>query len=392
MNWTWTILFWLSAGLLVYTQLGYLAIAVLAAVFRKRKSPVSGESLPSVTLIIPAHNEEQVLADKLRNSLEIRYSGPPLEIIVANDGSEDRTVEIAEQFADQGVRLLDFSERRGKASLLNDAVSAAGGDVLCMCDANVMFHSDALQKMVAGLSDPAVGAVSGDVRLASDESNFGEGEAFYYRIERALQNAESKIGSMMGVDGGMYVVRRELFQPLAPDTILDDFTMTMNVIRQGKRVIYEPEAVATENGTPTALMEFKRRTRVTSGAIQVLKRRLWPPLSRPVELWQFVSHKLFRWIEPIFLILLFVASAALWRDGILYQIAFGLQLAFYLLGLAGTFWLKLRETRIGGIIFYFLMSHAAMAVGIGKGLFNRQPAAWTRTERTHSSNKTRAAV
>jgi len=387
----WHILFWGTLGLLVYTQIGYLALTAILAAFSTRKGPSPVEEWMDLTLIIPAHNEESVLQEKLENTLAIDYPAGRLEIIVVSDGSSDRTCEIAESFADRGVQLMHFEQRRGKASALNDAVAQAKGDLLCLCDANVMFQPDALKRMVWWLGDTEIGAVSGDVRLASKDSNFGEGEAFYYRIERALQTSESRIGSMMGVDGGMYVIRRELFQPLAPDTILDDFTTTMKVIQQGKRIAYEPEAIATENGTPTAKMEFQRRARVTSGAMQILKRRLWPPLSRPIELWQFVSHKLLRWIEPVLLIALLVANAALWNSGMWYRIAFCGQITFYLLGLAGTLAVPIRETRIGGIIFYFVMSHAAMTVGIAKGLFNRQSAAWNRTERTPVTKQTSAS-
>ena len=383
----WHILFWVCLGLLIYAQIGYLAVSAILAAFCRRPAASPRVDWPDVTLIIPAHNEEWVLRSKLENALAIDYPEERLEIIVASDGSSDATIEIARQFSDRGVKLLDFDNRRGKASILNDAAAAASGELLCLCDANVMFRPDALKRMVARLDDERVGAASGDVRLMSQESNFGEGEAFYYRIERALQSSESRVGSMMGVDGGMYVIRRELFLPLLPDTILDDFATTMNVIRQRRRVVYAPDAVATENGTPTARMEFKRRARVTSGAIQILKRGLWPPLSRPVELWQFISHKLLRWAEPVLLVALLLSNAAVWNAGLFFQITLVTQIAFYLLGLVGTFAIKFRETRIGGIVFYFVMSHAAMVVGIVKGLFNWQPVTWARTERTPAVEK-----
>lgn len=393
MDWNWKIIFYGTALMLAYTQVGYLIITTCLAPFVRRRTPESSGSWQQVTLIIPAHNEEAVLQSKLENALSIDYPQDCLEIIVASDGSSDRTIEIADKFKNDGVRLLDFRQRRGKASILNDAVAAARGNLLCLCDTNVMFHPDALKKMAARLEDPTVGAVSGDVRLASDESNFGDGEALYYRVERAVQAGESRVGSMMGVDGGMYVIRKELFQPLAPETILDDFVTTMNVIRQGFRVVYEPEAIATENGTPTATLEFNRRVRVTSGAMQVLKRGQWPPLNRPVELWQFVSHKLLRWIEPIVLVVLFATNAVLWDSGIVYQVTFVCQILFYFLAAAGTLSVRFRETRIGGISFYFVMSHVAISLGIVKGLLNRQPVTWARTERTPATTETsRTAV
>lgn len=383
--------FWISAGLLVYTQIGYLILLrVLAAMTWRRTSDIpADEELPNVTLIIPAYNEETVLRTKLENSLQIDYPDAKLEVIVASDGSSDRTIEIASGFEEQGVRTLAFTSRRGKASVLNDAVAAARGDVLCLCDANVMFRPDALKIMVAGLDDPQVGAVSGDVQLASDESNFGVGESAYYRLERTIQIDESRLGSMMGVDGGMYVIPRDLFQPLPPDTILDDFVVSMRVIQQGRRIRYEATAIASENGTPRASQEFGRRVRVSAGAMQALLRGHWPPFRRPVELFQFLSHKLLRWMGPVWLVMLLAASMLLWNSAVVYRIAAITQVGFYLIAAMSSVSLRLRETRLGGMTFYFTMSHVAMAVGLVKGLLNQQRVTWNRTERGERSPQIR---
>lgn len=386
------VVFWLAVAALTYTLVGYALVMVLIDLLSPPKHHNDATGTLHVTLVIPAYNEEVVLQAKVENSLELDYPKERLEIIVVSDASDDRTAEIARSYEGRGVRTLAFSTRRGKASALNDAVAAAEGDVVCLCDANVMFQPDALSRLVARLQDPRVGAASGDVRLASEESNFGEGESLYYRLERAMQLGESNVGSMMGVDGGMYVVRRELFKPLPPDTILDDFVTTMRVIQQGKRVVYEPTAVANENGTPLARQEFWRRVRVTAGAVQCFKRGDWPPLWRPVELWQFVSHRALRWAGPIWLGVLLVSSALLWNTGMIYRIAFVAQVLLYLSATVGTVSVRFRETRIGGITFYFVMSHIAMAVGLVKGLFNMQRVTWNRTERTGECKATSATT
>ena len=377
--------FWLVAGLFVYALLGYAGLMKAVARLSKRKGRVETTDptdLPTVSLIIPAYNEEAVLERKIENSLALDYPHNKLEILVASDGSTDATVEIARRYEPRGVRVLAFSERRGKTAVVNDAAAEARGEVLCLCDANVMFRPDALARLVARLADDQVGAVSADVRLASEESSFGQGESAYYSLERTVQTGESIVGSMMGVDGGMYVVRRQLFQPIPPDTIVDDFVYAMRVIRQGKRVVLEPSAVATENGTPEATQEFGRRVRLSAGAMQALKRGDFPPIGRPIEFWQFLSHKLLRWLGPAWLVLLLLANVPLWNAGLFYRAVLGAQAAFYGLALAATFSLPLRRTRIGGIVFYFVMSHVAMAIGLVKGLLNRQPVAWNRTERT----------
>ena len=277
MEWVWILVFWSTVAVFLYAQIGYMLLLRLITRRPQKEDTTSVDppELPSVTLIIPAHNEESVLDAKLENSLAVDYPREQFEVLVASDGSSDGTVEAARTFENRGVKVLEFPERRGKAAVLNDAVREAAGDVLCVCDANVMFRADALKRLVARLDDPEVGAVSGDVRLKSEETTFGEGESAYYGIERRVQMAESRIGSMMGVDGGMYVVRRELFQPLPPDTIVDDFVISMRVIQQGKRVAFEPSAVATENATATAQQEFQRRVRLSAGAMQALKRGEW---------------------------------------------------------------------------------------------------------------------
>jgi cellulose synthase/poly-beta-1,6-N-acetylglucosamine synthase-like glycosyltransferase len=379
----WIVVFWTSAAGLAYALVGYgILLRVLS---RLARDPRTGrqrrEDCPTVTLVIPAHNEEEVIQAKLENSLEIDYPAEKIEILVVSDGSTDHTVEIARSLEGRGVRVLAFAERRGKTALLSDAAREAAGEVLCVCDANVMFRPDALKRLVARLDDPRIGAVSGDVRLASEESDFGEGESAYYRVERRVQLAESRVGSMMGVDGGMYVVRRELFQPPQPDTIVEDFVISMRVIRQGKRVVYEPTAIATENGTATARQEFHRRVRLSAGAMQVLKRGERPPLGRPVELWQFISHKAIRWAGPAWLVLLLVSSGVLARSVSIYRTALLAQVLAYGLAAAGALSPRFRRTRIGGPAFYFVMSHIAMAVGLIKGLFNLQQVTWDRTER-----------
>ena len=374
-----THVFWISLAALVYVHVGYSAILWLVQWLAR--FPAGRDIEPSVTLIIPAYNEASVLQWKIENALAIDYPRDKLEIIVASDGSTDETNRIAEQFADRGVRLLAFGERRGKASVLNDAVAEARGEVICFCDANVRFERPAMRTLINRLGNPSIGAATGDVRLASHESNFGHGESLYYRLERAMQLAESRVGSLMGVDGGMYVMWRELFRPLPADTILDDFVISMNVIRQGKRVVYEPAAVANENGTPRAVQEYRRRVRVSAGAVQSLRRRGYPPPWRPVELWQFASHKLLRWMGPLLLLTLLASSAWLWQQHSFYWLMLIAQLAGYALAVMGFISLRFRQTAPGGVFFYFALSHVAMVAGQLKGVFLQQEVTWAKADR-----------
>jgi cellulose synthase/poly-beta-1,6-N-acetylglucosamine synthase-like glycosyltransferase len=389
------IVFWLSTAMIVYAQLGYpLLMRLWAGLCRKRTrpDPWPEPELPKVSLIIPAFNEEVVLRSKLENSLQIDYPREKLEIIVASDGSRDRTVEIATQFLTAGVVLIDNPVNRGKATVLNEAIERASGEVLCLCDANVMFRREALRTLVDWLREPQVGAVTGDVRLQSGDSEFGEGESFYYRMERQLQCDETTLGSTMGVDGGMYVIRRELFRPIPPETVLDDFLISMNVIRAGRQIVYEPEAIALENGTPKSTDEFRRRVRVAAGVSQTLKRRQFPSLFQIGDFYRWVSHKLVRWLGPLAFVALAASSLSLWNSGWVYRLAVASQILFYGLALCG--WLAPRSLRFGAVnvAFYFVLSHLALAIGLVKGAVFRLSGRWQRTDRSPISSQADSQV
>lgn len=378
--------FLLSAALLGYTLFLYPAVMALVGRLSRPQQLPEPESWPVVSMIIPAYNEELVIAQRLRNAAQLNYPAERLEIIVASDGSQDSTVEISRSFESAGVRVLDLTPNRGKATALNEAVAVSKGDVLCLGDANVFLQPDALRCLVMKLkADATIGAVSANVRIVSKQSDFGTGESEYYHIERAIQIGESAIGSMMGVDGGLYVLDRERYRPLATDTTLDDFTISMQTIQQGFRVIFEPTAIAVENGTPTWGDEASRRRRIGAGVAQSLIRGAWPPLSRPIELWQYISHKLLRWTSPVLIAVLFLANGFLITTGWPLQVCFVAQCLFHGSAVAGWLFPRLREFRPIGLTFYFTFSHVELAVGIAKGICRRSSGRWSRTARTQLS-------
>jgi len=380
------VLFWILILLFTYSNFVYpLFNAILGVLFWKSQKPddVSSEQLKSITLLVPAYNESAVIAQKLKNVGCLEYPEGKLNVIVASDGSSDGTQEIVRSYAsNRPLKLLDFKERRGKASVVNDAIQECTDEWVCLCDANVMFHPDALIRLAHRLETASVGAVTGDVRLASNESDFGRGESLYYKAERAIQKGESLVGSVMGVDGGMYLMRRELFQPVPKDTILDDFTISMNVIQQGYRIEYEPTAIAQENGTPSSEIEFERRKRVARGAVQSISRGIYPSMRcQPIEFAQWFSHKLLRWLNPLLLIAIFLISIAIAFYSMWFQALLGLQI----LAISGAVlaWLnpKLRDWPILGVIYYIGLSHWAMLIGLFQGLSGKYSAVWNRTER-----------
>ena len=373
---------WLTIGII--TCLAVLAYAfvvfpILMSLLgsRRRPSLARPAALPSVTLIIPAHNEEQVIDQKIRNSLALDY--PNLEIVVASDGSTDQTNEIARRY--ESVRLLVFDQRRGKASVLNDAVASAGGELVCLCDANVILHLDAMWKLAVHFADEDVGGVTGDVRLQSHLASFGFAETLYYRFERSIQLGESSLGSVIGADGGMYMIRRELYRELPQDTVLDDFSVSMSVLRSGKKLLYEPNAIAEENTTELAMEEYRRRRRIGAGAAQLLGRGISPKWTQPCRLLLFVSHKLLRWFSPWLLVLLFVMAAILsfYRVVGLAVVIPGLVLLA--LALIGIVWPGARRFGLVAVCFYFALSQIAFGWGMMRGLLFGESGIWERTAR-----------
>jgi cellulose synthase/poly-beta-1,6-N-acetylglucosamine synthase-like glycosyltransferase len=384
---TWDDALWalLAAALavVVYVYAGYpLLLGALRLLGRRRAHQV-GEIRPRVTLIIPAYNECKVIREKIENSLAIDYPAGQLEIIVASDGSEDGTNDIVREYESRSVRLLAFTPRGGKISVLNRAIPAAAGEIVVLCDANVMFLPDALTRLVRHFADPMVGAVTGDVRIKSEDAPFGEGEGLYYKYERFIQLTESDLGSTVTVDGGMYAIRKELFQPLPADTILDDFIIGMNAALAGRRVLYDPSAVATENATMDVRQEFRRKVRIVAGGFRELLRGQGVPSPlRPQLFWSYVSHKVLRWLVPWLLLVILAVNIALVCQPSPAAVALLLaQVVFYGCALVSLTRPNGRWPAVVGIPFYFCMVNTAAWFGSLRGVTGIERVTWKKAER-----------
>ncbi|RMG63826.1 MAG: glycosyltransferase family 2 protein [Calditrichaeota bacterium] len=373
--------FWVCVCCLLYVYVGYPLVLALWARWFPRPVTPDPDYLPPVSLIIAAYNEEAVIEEKLRNALSLDYPRDRLEIIVASDGSEDCTNQIVEQFADEGVRLNAIFPRGGKTRALNLTIPTASHPIIVLSDANTMYQRDSIRQLVQYLKDPRVGSVTGDVKILNDSPEFGESEGAYYRYERFIQECESRIGSIIGVDGAMYAFKRDLFIPPSDEIILDDFVTSMNIVRQGYRVLYNRHALAYENATPTIGQEIRRKSRIAAGGMQaLLKGEGLPARGQWRDWFMYLSHKLLRWFTPFFLIGALLSSA-LSSASPLYLLAFWGQGIFYLLAALGWALSSRKLPAFLKLPFYFCMINYAVLLGVIKGLLGLQKVTWKKADR-----------
>ncbi len=377
------IILWAAIAVICYVYFGYpLSLMLLKKYYQK---PVcSKEITPDVSLLICAYNEEDVISDKIKNSFELDYPSDKLKIVIASDGSTDRTNDIVRQYESERLILTAYPERRGKVSAINNTVEKLESEIIIFSDANTMYQKDAVKKLVRNFNDPSVGAVSADVILHNEESTFGKSESLYYVYERWIQEKESEFSSIIGADGGMYAIRRRLFVPPSNNIILDDFVISMNVALNGHRLVYEREAVGHERGSSSSKTEFLRKSRVIAGAIQsVMQKEGVPSIRQKGLFFCYVSHKFLRWMIPIVLIILYLVTLRLgYISGeFIYVAAFMVQTLFYLLAVLDIFIARKYKIRLTSIPFYFCMVNAAALYGIYKGLFKKQPVKWQKFSR-----------
>ena len=311
---------WGSALLLGHVFVGYPALMWLLA--RVNPRPVHKQFIhPSVTVVIAAHDASAHIQAKLRSLQALEYPAERIEILLACDGCRDATATLAQQFGDTRVRVLEFAERRGKAACLNDAVAAAHGEVLLFTDVRQRLSPTALRELTANLADPEVGAVGGELQMENVQSGFAQGVNAYWRYEKLIRHNESLSGSTIGVSGALYAMRRELFVPLPLGTVLDDVLIPMRVARAGKRVVFEPRALAWDKPTQQRADEQKRKIRTLAGNYQLVQLAPWLLLPSANPLWfRFVSHKLLRLLAPWLLVVFALATTDLARHHPFYAV------------------------------------------------------------------------
>jgi cellulose synthase/poly-beta-1,6-N-acetylglucosamine synthase-like glycosyltransferase len=322
-----------------------------------------------VSIIVACHNEAQNIQSRINNLLESDYPAELLEIIVVSDGSTDRTADLARLAQSARVRALHYRERSGKAAALNVGVEYASGEVIVFADARQRFEPRAIRELVANMSDPRIGAASGELLLdAPAGSCVGEGVGLYWKYEKWIRKSESRFNSVIGATGAIYAIRRELWKPLPPSTILDDVYTPMHIALRGRRVVFEEKARAYDRASASASGEFARKVRTLTGNYQLCQ--LMPRLLLPwgALAFQFYSHKLMRLAAPVFMLLLLASSAftvASEPFDLVYQAALVLQIAFYACVLAGACLLRRnRRVRLLSFAYVFSVMNAAALVGL----------------------------
>lgn len=378
-----TTLFWISAALILYAYIVYPAILLLLQRSSGCKKPSATSYRPDVTLIISAYNEEKIIEGKIINSLGLEYPPGQLEIIIASDGSDDRTVEIAQKYINQGITLFDYPQRRGKVNVLNATVPKAQNAIIVLSDANTLFASDAIEKLVHHFADPKVGCVCGALQFVSAEgSHTGDLEGLYWKFETFLKKIEGARGALLGANGGIYALRKELFYSCPPETIVEDFVIPMKILGTGYKVLYEPQAVAVEETTKLISQEKQRRIRIGAGDFQALF--LLSSMLNPVKgfpAFAFWSHKVIRWFIPFLLIGAFVSNLFLWHWPF-YRLTFLLQGLFYLGALIGQILSQFqRKIKILSVCHYFVVMNVGLLLGFFRFLWGQQRVTWERTER-----------
>jgi len=382
-------IFFFLIALVFYTYLGYGFTLYLLVIFKRffvRKETGSDTYIPQVCLMIAAYNEEAIIRDKIINSLSLNYPRNKPDIIVVTDGSDDKTPDIVRGFSE--VRLLHEPIRRGKIAAVERAMEIADGDVVIFSDANTFVNKEAIEKLVRHFQDSKVGAVAGEKRILTRDKDQASaaGEGLYWKYESLLKKWDSEFNTVVGAAGELFAIRRDLYEKIPQDTLIEDFYMTLKIAQKGYKVVYEPEAFAVEEPTTSIKQELKRKTRIAAGGLQAIF-RLTSLLNFFRYGWltfQYVSHRVLRWtLAPISLPLIFILNVVLLQKGFfIYQFIFAFQVLFYLLAGIG-FLLEKKKIKLKPffIPFYFCVMNYAVFAGMWKLINGKQSVVWDKAER-----------
>jgi glycosyltransferase involved in cell wall biosynthesis len=375
------VFFWIAAGLTFWTYFGYMFfLRFLGAVSPKAVSK-DDEFIPRISIIITAYNEEHRIASKLDNTLELDYPADKMEIIVVSDGSTDRTDEIVGSYADKGVKLLRIPERRGKHHGQGQGVRRARNELIVLTDATTFLFPESVKKMMANFADESIGCISG-MDYMKDPNSSGSGEGLYVKYEMLLRKLESAAGSLVGVSGCFFAIRKQISEGWI-DNMSSDFYLPTFARMKGYRTVLEEQAQCYYEILGDPAREFGRKVRTVVHGLEVFFRfkNILNPFRFGMYALQMLSHKLSRWLVPIYMLMLFIANFMLVRSGTFFLVCFILQVAFYFAALVAILFKRMQRLPIFKVPFFFVMVNYAILVAIYNYILKKEYVLWEPTKR-----------
>ncbi len=387
------LLFWFFLSIILYTYLGYTLILMVASLFqritRRKRDQSAVVFEPEVTLLVPSYNEEGYVIAKVNNCLTLRYPPEKLKIIWITDGTTDNTADLLCRYPE--ISVMHQHERKGKIHAMNRGIKAVKTPFVVFTDANSMLNPEAMYEILRPFADPSVGCVTGEKRIAASckQQAVSAGEGLYWQYESKIKKLESETGSVVGAVGEIFAIRTELYDEVSEDTLLDDFTLSLQMIRKGYSIKYAPRACGTETASLSISEEIKRKTRIASGGMQSLARMsdLLNPFKYGALSFKYISHKVFRWtVVPFAFPVVFILNLLIVLSSFsspLYITLFILQCLFYALALAG--WqLENVKTKQGFFFapYYLFIMNYAVLTGFFRYFTGNYSVKWQKVKRS----------
>jgi biofilm PGA synthesis N-glycosyltransferase PgaC len=383
--------FWISLFIIFYTFFGYgILLFILVKIKRlwgtSKRIMYNYDDLPSCTLIVAAYNEEDFIREKISNTLALNYPDGKLKLIFVTDGSSDATPDIVAEYSD--IKLLHSPARLGKISAVHRSILEVETELIVFTDANTFLNPDALVLMCRHYADPKVGAVAGEKRVMIDASaDATAGEGFYWKYESKLKTWDSELYSVVGAAGELFSIRRDQYQPVPSNSVLDDFMISMRIAERGFIIVYEPSAFAQETSSANVGEELKRKVRIAAGGMQSILwlKSLLNPFKYPVLSFQYISHRVLRWtITPLLMILAFILNVMLVTkdEGSTFLVLLLAQMVFYSAAYLGKV-LEDRKVKVKLLFipYYFCMMNYAVLAGLIRYFKGKQSVIWEKAVR-----------
>ena len=387
------IIFWVSLGIVFYSYLGYgiliWAYLKIKSFFVRSKPTTTVDSFePDTTLVVAIFNEEVFIRKKIENTFGLNYPKDKLKIIFIADGSTDKTVEIVSQYPQ--IQLLFKPERQGKVAAINRAMPFVTTPIIVFCDANTLLNENCIREIVKHYQNPQIGAVAGEkkiIDLSEDQNAAGAGEGLYWKYESFLKKIDARFYTVVGAAGELFSIRKDLYEHVNNNILLDDFMISMQICRKGYRVMYEPAAFATEAPSVNMKDEQKRKIRIGAGGFQsiFLLKDLLNIFKYGKLSFQYISHRVLRWaVCPLLLLFILISNLliCIYSRQLLYDSLMILQVLFYAAALTGWFF-ALRNLKIKALYipYYFVFMNAALYLGFFRFINNKQSVLWEKATR-----------